>query len=143
MKQRFTIAFFLVAAVAMMGAGCTNTATTNTNATGNTNEAAEASVMVELKTSGAEEVYNQQLKVEDGATVLEVMEAAEAEGTFEFTTQTAEGLGEYVDSVGGVEGSADAGYWLFYVNDEASVEGVTAVEVEDGDVIEWKLEPAF
>lgn len=134
----------MLVALLAIGAGCLNQTTTQEemNPRPAVEEAESTTVSVQLTTSGATTDYNQTIEVNSGATVEEVMAVAAANTDFEYTTQTAAGIGAYVDSVSGVTGSADAGYWLFYINDEPALEGISTQTVNDRDVIEWRLEPA-
>ena len=51
-----------------------------------------------------------------------------------------EGAG-FLSSINGNEHDMDAErYWLFYVNDDMASVGAADYEIEEGDVIEWKLE---
>ena len=146
MKKQFSFLGLAVASLLLIGAGCsfTDDATVETEVV-NLDLPAEVEqglLTVELSATGDSVELAETVEIEDGATVLDVMEAAAEDGDFEYTTQTAEGLGEYVDTVGGLAGSGDAGFWLYYVNDEAALEGVATLEVEDGDAIEWRYEAA-
>lgn len=167
MKKYFSFLSLAVAGLLVMGTGCVNQSadtnsavnpanqnvpaetdainavTTEDNATDDSVTAAEGMVMVELTTTGTDTAYDQSFEVNAESTVLEVMEAAAVDYGFEYTTQTAEGLGEYVDSVGGVIASGDTGYWLYYINSEAAFEGIATQIVQDGDVIEWRFESAL
>lgn len=72
-----------------------------------------------------------ELEVEAGSILLDVMKDA-----FEI-----EETNTFIDSINGHEQDADAGrYWLFDVNGEMAPAGANDTELEEGDVVEWKLE---
>ena len=75
---------------------------------------------------------SKEITVPEGTYLLDVMEA-------EYDIVD-EGAG-FVSSINGNEHDMDAErYWLFYVNDEMASVGAADYEIEEGDVIEWKLE---
>ena len=75
---------------------------------------------------------NKEITVPEGTYLLDVMEA-------EYDIVD-EGAG-FLSSINGNEHDMDAErYWLFYVNDEMASVGAADYEIEEGDVIEWKLE---
>ena len=75
---------------------------------------------------------SKEITVPEGTYLLDVMEA-------EYDIVD-EGAG-FVSSINGNEHDVDAErYWLFYVNDEMASVGAADYEIEEGDVIEWKLE---
>ncbi len=134
------MAMLLVVAVS----GCTasnqdaNTNTANTN-TAVVEEATDLAVT--LSTSGADLNYNLDLTVPAESTVSDIMTQAQTDGEFEYEATTYEGMGEVVDAIGGVASDIDTNqYWILYVNDEMAIEGMSTLEVMDGDVVEWKYE---
>lgn len=75
---------------------------------------------------------NKEITVPEGTYLLDVMEA-------EYDIVD-EGAG-FLSSINGNEHDMDAErYWLFYVNDDMASVGAADYEIEEGDVIEWKLE---
>lgn len=153
MKKYVSLFGIILAGILVIGAGCVTQSTPSEelvpqpaetgDIVSNDGEAQAGTITVQLETSGTDTTYDQSIAVDSEATVQEVMETAAKANDFEYTTQTAEGLGEYVDSVGGVVASGETGYWLYYINDAAALEGIATQTVQDGDAIEWRLEPAF
>lgn len=75
---------------------------------------------------------SKEITVPEGTYLLDVMEA-------EYDIVD-EGAG-FLSSINGNEHDMDAErYWLFYVNDDMASVGAADYEIEEGDVIEWKLE---
>lgn len=50
--------------------------------------------------------------------------------------------GEYVQSIGTLEGGADGKYWTFYVDGKMASIGADAYKAKGGEKIEWKFEKA-
>ena len=71
------------------------------------------------------------LEVEEGAILLDVMkEHYEIEETDTF-----------INTINGYQqDDANGKYWLFDVNGEMGMKGANETELQEGDVIEWKLE---
>lgn len=72
-----------------------------------------------------------EVNFEDETTMFSLMEAyldaLEEEG--------------FVYSIDGVEQDADAGmYWVYDLNGEMGLESAVEYEMQDGDLVEWKLE---
>lgn len=81
--------------------------------------------------------------IEDGSTVEEVMVAAQAQGlTMEL--QAFGGMGAYVASINGVaEDLRNQMVWIFRINGEKSVMGISSAVVHGGETIQWVYEKMF
>ena len=86
------------------------------------------------KTQGAN--YTTQVKVPEGATVMEALEAADVD-----IATTSSSYGPYVSGINGlVAGSVgpESG-WTFYINDEFSMESVDDAKLSAGDTVLWQF----
>jgi hypothetical protein len=77
------------------------------------------------------------VKVNDGATVYEVMKIARDQG-FYFNGKEHLGLGFFVEEINGVRGNGGK-YWMYYVNDKEAELGISRYIIKKGDIISWKL----
>ena len=115
-------------------------------------EGTEAPVVEDVEDSEANSSEEEQVNADilisiDGETLADLSkEITVPEGTYLLDVMEAEydivdeGAG-FVSSINGNEHDVDAErYWLFYVNDEMASVGAADYEIEEGDVIEWKLE---
>ncbi|MDP4001321.1 MAG: DUF4430 domain-containing protein [bacterium] len=59
--------------------------------------------------------------------------------THNIETQEFSGIGEFVNSIGGIEPDSSH-FWGFYINGQQAQVGASQYETSSGDVIEWKLE---
>ena len=75
-------------------------------------------------------------------TVLEAMNEYAETHHFEFKTKEYPSLGEYVESINGLE-AAKGYYWILYINWKDSAKGASTARVEKGDAIEWKYEKSY
>ncbi len=78
-------------------------------------------------------------EVQQGETVLEVMETLASTTSFTFSGKTYPSLGLFVESINGTPSAGDK-YWSLYLNGTSSPVGVSQAQVSPGDKIEWKLE---
>lgn len=81
--------------------------------------------------------------IEDGSTVEEVMVAAQPQGlTMEL--QEFGGMGAYVASINGVaEDLRNQMVWIFRINGEKSVMGISSAVVHGGETVQWVYEKMF
>ncbi|MDP3970183.1 MAG: DUF4430 domain-containing protein [bacterium] len=97
-------------------------------------------ITVQLTASGPGVSYNFALDVTAGDTAEDVMLTARKEG-FKYSATNFPGLGNFVESIGGVSSDEKAGiYWKFYINNSLASAGISSQKVFDGDVIGWKFE---
>lgn len=83
-------------------------------------------------------------EVEDGASVLEMLQTAGEEENFVLETKDYAGLGTLVETIGGIENGTDGKYWHYEVNDELPLVGAGDYELSEGDAVLWKFsEPEF
>lgn len=89
-------------------------------------------VTVRLLVDGEEiEGGSQELQVEEGAILLDVMKE-------NYEIEEADG---FITSINGQAQDEDAGkYWLFDLNGEMAPVGANETELQEGDLVEWKLE---
>ena len=73
----------------------------------------------------------QVVEVEAGAILLDVMKE-----NYEIVEENT-----FISAINGVEQNADAGkWWVFDVNGAMGEKGAAEIELQAGDLIEWKLE---
>lgn len=70
----------------------------------------------------------------DGRNALDLLKE-----THNVETQEFSGIGEFVNSIDGIEPDSSH-FWGFYINDQQAQVGASQYETSSGDVIEWKLE---
>lgn len=78
-------------------------------------------------------------RVEEGATVYNLMEKLRQTSDFTFAGEDYAGLGFFVESVNGLEQNSTEGrYWIYYVNGQSANVGVSNYIIKSGDIIEWR-----
>ncbi len=75
-------------------------------------------------------------------SVLDVMHALTAEGTFSFSGREYPSLGFFVESI---QGKKNAGgyYWFLYVNGKESEKGASQTFLSPTDTVEWKYKKGY
>lgn len=93
-------------------------------------ESISVTIQVSVDGEGVDDL-TKTLEVEEGAILLDVMkEHYEIEETDTF-----------INTINGYQqDDANGKYWLFDVNGEMGMKGANETELQEGDVIEWKLE---
>ncbi len=81
--------------------------------------------------------YTVNLEADD--TALDILVRAGSENGFAIELQTYEGLGAFVNCIGGIC-THDNYYWAFYLNGSYSMVGASAQPVSEGDETAWKFE---
>ncbi len=82
------------------------------------------------------------LRVPDGANVLELMTLAKERGAVDFESESYLGLGSLIVAIDGKrndEGGNDM-YWILSVNGKKATVGVSSLLVSNGDVVSWTYE---
>ncbi len=74
-------------------------------------------------------------KGEEGKTALEILKSTHQVQTKAFT-----GIGEFVQSIDGLEADSKTTFWSFYVNGRQSPVGAGEYKTHEADEIEWKIE---
>lgn len=92
-----------------------------------------------LMTVEIQNVGNYQVEVKENDTAFSVLLLAAQENNFSLDYQNYEGLGAFVNCIGGVC-SHDNYYWAFYYNGQYSMVGASAQPVSQGDITTWKFE---
>ncbi len=77
--------------------------------------------------------------MQEGETVLAVMQALASTTSFTYSGKTYPSLGLFVESINGTKGSG-SNYWILYINGTSSPVGASSATVKPGDTVEWKLE---
>ena len=75
-------------------------------------------------------------------TVLEAMQALEAEEKLAFSGRDFAGLGFLVEEINGKQ-SDDGYYWILRINGTLSEKGVSQAQVVSGDFVEWRYEKGY
>lgn len=82
------------------------------------------------------------ITVSPGETVVGAMHALASTSDFTFTSRDYPGLGEFVDSINGVQ-NAGGKYWMLYVNGISATSGASLVTLATDDKVEWKYEKGY
>ncbi|CZR08920.1 protein of unknown function [Trichococcus flocculiformis] len=90
-------------------------------------------VTIHVSVDGEEiEGGTKEVEVEPGAILLDVMKE-----NYEIVEKDT-----FIESINGHEQDVEASkYWLFDLNGEMAPAGANDTELQEGDVVEWKLEP--
>lgn len=72
------------------------------------------------------------VSAEEGATVLDVLEASTADADIEDSS-----YGKYVTGIGGIDAEGSSG-WVYTVNGEEVMESIDSCVLADGDTVEFK-----
>ena len=72
-------------------------------------------------------------------TAFTILKRAGTENSFEVKYQWYDGLGAFIECLGGIC-SKNNYYWIFYYNGKFSNVGTSSQEVKAGDVMTWKFE---
>ncbi|MGP6139910.1 MULTISPECIES: DUF4430 domain-containing protein [unclassified Jeotgalibaca] len=116
-------------------AGCQSPQTTEESISESTISSVMAetiTVTMRMSIDGEEvEGGSQEIQVEEGAILLDVMKE-------NYDIEETDG---FITSIDGQEQDTEAGkYWLFDINGEMAPVGANETELQEGDVVEWKLE---
>lgn len=77
----------------------------------------------------------------EGATVYDLMKVVAEQSEFEFRGKDFWGLGFFVEEINGIAQSPkEKMYWIYYVNGEKALVGVSQYVVQINDAISWKYE---
>lgn len=90
-----------------------------------------------------DEEYNLSIPEHRELTVYELMQALSADSKKPFSFQTKEfiSLGQFVESINGVENNPQKNqYWIYYVNGQPATIGISQYKIQPNDKIEWKFE---
>ncbi|WP_087971566.1 DUF4430 domain-containing protein [Oceanobacillus rekensis] len=106
----------------------------STNDTSDTGEVSEESVRITISINeGVESVNEQEIPIEEGDILMDVMEE-------NFYIET-EFDGTFITSIERVEASEeDQTAWMFFVNDEMPTVGANEYELSPGDVVVFDLQ---
>lgn len=143
-----TAFFCIIASVVLVtGVGCSSTAITGEGTDTSLTRPADGvtaptnlqEVQATIIIDSFGEFIEYPIAVSTGGSVIDGMNVAEEELALEFTTITDPALGEYVDSIAGIE-SDQNGFWAMYVNGESSTVGASTYVLQEGDIITWSYE---
>ncbi|GEN53870.1 DUF4430 domain-containing protein [Halobacillus faecis] len=125
MKKWNTVLTAMILAVAVL-AGCGTQEENETSAT-QEEQVQEVTVQVQLsKNDGEEMMAEDEITVEEGTTLMEVMED-------NYEVEQSEG---FINSIEGVAGNQEEKMaWMYTINGEEAMVGANEYEVEDGDEI--------
>lgn len=80
-----------------------------------------------------------QLQIPENSSAYDLLEIAKVQKGFSFTAKSFPVMGYLVDSINGIKGGDQVGYyWIYFVNDKEAIVGVSNYKLKDGDVVEWK-----
>ncbi|RDY70133.1 DUF4430 domain-containing protein [Halobacillus trueperi] len=125
MKKWNTLLTAMILAVGML-AGCGTQEGSETSAT-QEEQVQEVTVQVQLsKNDGAEMIAEDEITVEEGTTLMEVMED-------NYEVEQSEG---FINSIEGIAGNQEEKMaWMYTINGDEAMVGANEYEVEDGDEI--------
>lgn len=72
-------------------------------------------------------------------SVFDFMGKLQNEGKINFTEKNYIGMGEFIDSINGIQNNSNRS-WIYYVNDKKATIGVSNYKLNPGDVVSWKYE---
>ncbi|MBI2098684.1 MAG: DUF4430 domain-containing protein [Candidatus Wildermuthbacteria bacterium] len=77
----------------------------------------------------------------EGATAYDLMASAAESSEFEFRGRNFWEMGFFVEEINGiVQDRKEKMYWIYYINGEKALVGVSQYVIQTNDVIEWKYE---
>lgn len=79
------------------------------------------------------------VKIEQGKTVLDIMNILQKENDFSFSYKEYPSLGIFINEINNIKGERGK-YWIYYVNDKEASVGASKYILKAGDIISWKLE---
>ncbi|SDP45112.1 DUF4430 domain-containing protein [Halobacillus aidingensis] len=125
MKKWNTLLTAMILAVGML-AGCGTQEGSETSAT-QEEQVQEVTVQVQLsKNDGEEMIAEDEITVEEGTTLMEVMED-------NYEVEQSEG---FINSIEGIAGNQEEKMaWMYTINGDEAMVGANEYEVEDGDEI--------
>lgn len=83
-----------------------------------------------------EDVERYKMQVENGATVMQILESFASQNNLEIQVETADGS-VYVTSIGGAAAGAASG-WIYEINGKSIMEAACNYIPKNGDEIAWK-----
>lgn len=79
-------------------------------------------------------------RIAEGGSVYQAMVDLSIQNKdFTFTSKDYSGMGMFVDSINGVQGSFEKN-WIYYVNDKKASIGISKNFLKQGDVVRWERE---
>lgn len=88
-------------------------------------------------------VYNSvyKLEVQPRSSVYDLMKQLRAQTDFSFSgKEFSGGLGFFVEEINGQrQNPKEKKYWIYYINGEMAVTGISTYIIQPNDLIEWKL----
>lgn len=93
------------------------------------------------KTYGTLEIEGRKYEEEinEKTSVYEFMYQLRTEKKIEFEEKNYTGLGVFIESIDGIKSSG--GYsWIYYINNQKAMVGVSNYQLKNGDIISWKYE---
>lgn len=98
-------------------------------------------ISVHLSADGGGVSYEADIAIDPDVTVEEVMTVASSTNGFKYTTTDYGDLGRLVESIGGITNDAGKGlFWKYKVNGKYAGLGISALILEDGDIVSWHYE---
>lgn len=84
-----------------------------------------------------EDVKGCKMQVENGATVMQILESFASQNNLEIQVDSTDGI-VYVTSIGGVA-AGDVSAWIYEINDKAIMEESSKYIPKNGDKITWQF----
>ncbi len=79
------------------------------------------------------------IKLEEGKTVFDLLKKVTQENNLEFSFKEYPGLGVFVESIDGISNDAKINkWWQYWVNGEYAQAGASIYKFKNSDLIEWK-----
>lgn len=106
-------------------------------------EIVEKRVLYIIK-KGKDEILQYQIAPVSDSTVFSLLEDLSQKKDFEISYKIYPEMGVFVESIDGLGNGTDGKYWQYWVNGELPMVAANNLQVQEGDVVEWKFEtPQF
>lgn len=93
---------------------------------------------------GDGEILRYQIIPDFEDTVFSLLEKLSKKENFELSYKEYPGMGILVESIDEVKNGTDGKYWQYWVNNELPMVAADKMQVQGGDIVEWKFEsPEF
>jgi hypothetical protein len=109
-----------------------------------TTETAKTAAAVTPAKEATLEINGKQYKAEitEETSVYDFMKKLKDEGKISFTEKYYVGMGKFIDSIDGISGNGSQN-WIYYVNGQKALIGVSNYKINPGDVVSWKYEKNY
>jgi len=79
--------------------------------------------------------------LKNGTTAFQFMQMLKEESKLSFSGTDYPDMGFFVEEINGIKNDSKQNYyWMYYINDQPAVEGISAYVLKNNDRITWKYE---